>query len=246
MRVHASPNHDARPPATPIDTLVLHYTGMPSAATALERLSSPEARVSSHYLLEEDGSLFQLVPEAQRAWHAGASFWRGATDINSRSIGIEIVNPGHEWGYRPFPPAQMRALVALCHDLLQRHPILHENIVAHSDIAPERKQDPGELFDFSFLARNGIGRFPEGVPDLGTGDIAADPAALASVRADLAAIGYDVRPSGALDRQLVLVLTAFQRHWRPEAITGAADRGTRARLAALRGLVVSPLVALRT
>ncbi|MGH7049846.1 MAG: N-acetylmuramoyl-L-alanine amidase [Acetobacteraceae bacterium] len=243
--MHASPNHDARPPATPIDTLVLHYTGMPSAAAALERLSSPAARVSAHYLLEEDGSLFQLVPEARRAWHAGASFWRGATDINSRSIGIEIVNPGHEWGYRPFPPAQMRALLALCHDLLGRHPIVHENVVAHSDIAPERKQDPGELFHFSFLAKNGIGLFPEGVPDLGTGDIAADPAARAAMRADLTAIGYDLRPSGALDRQLVLVLTAFQRHWRPEAITGVADRGTRARLAALKGLVVSPLAALR-
>lgn len=246
MRVHASPNHDARPPATPIDTLVLHYTGMPSAEAALERLSSPAARVSSHYLLEEDGNLFQLVPEERRAWHAGRSFWRGATDINSRSIGIEIVNPGHEWGYRPFPPAQMRALLTLCHDLLGRHPIVPGNVVAHSDIAPERKQDPGELFDFSFLATHGVGLFPTGVPDLGTGDIAAVPAALATVRAELADVGYDISPTGALDRELVLVLTAFQRHWRPEAITGAADRGTRARLAALKGLLVSPLAPART
>lgn len=245
MRVRPSPNHDARPPATPIDTLVLHYTGMPSAEAALERLSAPEARVSSHYLLEEDGTLFQLVPDERRAWHAGTSFWRGCTDINSRSIGIEIVNPGHEWGYRPFPAAQMEALVTLCHDLLRRHPILPENVVAHSDIAPDRKQDPGELFEFSLLSKYGIGLFPTDVLDLGTGEIVIAPAALGPVRANLAAVGYNVGLTGAPDRELEFVLTAFQRHWRPEAITGAADRGTRARLDALKGLLASPLASAR-
>ncbi|MDA8050932.1 MAG: N-acetylmuramoyl-L-alanine amidase [Rhodospirillales bacterium] len=239
MRLRSSPNHNARPPGIPIDTLVLHYTGMPSAEGALDRLCDSDARVSSHYLLEEDGTLWQIVPEARRAWHAGASFWRGQIDINSRSIGVEIVNPGHEWGYRTFPPAQMTALVALCRDLLARHSILPCNVVAHSDIAPDRKQDPGELFDFSFLARNGIGLFPEGVPDLGTGGIVSDAAGLLPVRADLSKTGYQVAREGAADSDLALVLTAFQRHWRPEALSGQADRGTCARLAALVGLLGS-------
>ncbi len=243
MRVRPSPNHDARPPATLIDTLVLHYTGMPTAEAALERLSDPAARVSSHYLLEEDGTIWQLVPEERRAWHAGASFWRGNTEINSRSIGVEIVNPGHEWGYRPFPAVQMQALVSLCRTLLARHPISHRNVVAHSDIAPDRKQDPGELFDFAFLARNGVGLFPDGIPDLGTSDAVVSAAGLAPVRADLIAVGYNLAAAGALDRSLALVLSAFQRHWRPEAITGAADRGTCARLAALSRLSASPLAA---
>jgi len=238
VRLRPSPNHNARPPATPIDTLVLHYTGMPSAAAALDRLCDAAAQVSAHYLLEEDGTLWQLVPDERRAWHAGPSFWRGHTDINGRSIGIEIVNPGHDWGYRPFPPVQMQALVPLCRCLLARHPIPAHNVVAHSDIAPARKQDPGELFDFCFLARNGIGLFPEATPDLGTDEILADAAALAPVRRNLAAAGYEVAAEGASDPALTLVLTAFQRHWRPEHVTGTADRGTRARLAALVRLLV--------
>ncbi len=222
MRTRPSPNHNERAPGTPIDTLVLHYTGMQSAAAALDRLCDEEARVSSHYLLEEDGTLWQLVPDERRAWHAGPSFWRGHTDINSRSIGIEIVNPGHEWGYRPFPPIQMDAVIALCTTLLARHPIPARNVLAHSDVAPDRKQDPGELFDFSLLARHGIGLFPD-IPDLGTADIITDATALAP----LATIGYDIAEAGQT------LLAAFQRHWRPEAITSHADAGTRARAAAL-------------
>ena len=241
MRVRSSPNQDARPPAIPIDTLVLHYTGMRTAETALERLCDPASRVSSHYVVEEDGTIWQLVPEERRAWHAGASFWRGNTHINARSIGIEIVNPGHEWGYRPFPAAQMQGLLTLCQALLARHPIPHRNVVAHSDIAPDRKQDPGELFDFSFLSRNGVGLFPHHVADLGTSGAPLSAAALAPVRADLIAVGYDLAPTGAPDPSLAAVLTAFQRHWRPEAITGAADRGTRARLAALIDLFAARL-----
>ena len=226
MRTRPSPNHNARAPGTPIDTLVLHYTGMQSAEAALDRLCDEEARVSSHYLLEEDGTLWQLVPDERRAWHAGPSFWRGHTDINSRSIGIEIVNPGHEWGYRPFPPIQMDAVIALCITLLARHPIEARNVLAHSDIAPDRKQDPGELFDFSLLARHGIGLFPD-IPDLGTAEPITDAT---SLRADLATIGYDVAGAG---QTLATILAAFQRHWRPEAITSHADAGTRARAAAL-------------
>lgn len=243
MRVRCSPNHDARPPGAEIDTLVLHYTGMPTAEGALARLCDPEARVSAHYVVEEDGTTWQLVADERRAWHAGASFWRGKTDINACSIGIEIVNPGHEWGYRPFPAAQMRALLTLCRAILARHPIAQRNVVAHSDIAPERKQDPGELFAFSFLARHGVGIFPEAVANSGTGDALFSASALRAVRADLIGVGYKLAPEGPLDRSLAVVLSAFQRHWRPEAITGAADRGTRARLAALTRLLAQPLAA---
>ncbi len=138
--------------------LVLHYTGMQTAAAALARLCDPAAKVSSHYLVDEDGAVHALVEEQNRAWHAGVSFWRGATGLNDRSIGIEIVNPGHEFGYRPFPPVQMRAVRALCHGILARWPgIVARNVVAHSDIAPNRKQDPGELFDWRGLAQAGIG-----------------------------------------------------------------------------------------
>ncbi|MEC7797309.1 MAG: N-acetylmuramoyl-L-alanine amidase, partial [Pseudomonadota bacterium] len=146
-----SPNFDAR--RAPPDMLVLHYTGMETGEAALARLRDPEAKVSAHYLVEEDGRIFQLVPEERRAWHAGRGVWRGEADCNAVSIGIEIVNPGHEWGYRPFPQAQTGALIPLMHDIVQRHGITRGNIVGHSDVAPARKQDPGELFPWGQLAR---------------------------------------------------------------------------------------------
>jgi N-acetylmuramoyl-L-alanine amidase len=200
----------------PVDTLVLHYTGMRSAADAIDRLRDPVARVSSHYVVETDGLIWRLVPEERRAWHAGISHWRGHTVLNDRSVGIEIVNPGHEWGYGPFPALQMAAVCDLCLGVLARHPIPARNVVAHSDIAPDRKQDPGELFDWEGLARNGVGLWP-----------ADDAAPADDVAAALAAIGYRV------DLPLPVVLSAFQRHWRQEAVTGEADAGTRARLAAV-------------
>lgn len=137
--------------------LVMHYTGMQSGRAALERLCDEEAKVSAHYLIEEDGRIFQMVDEAHRAWHAGVSAWRGHTDINARSIGIELVNPGHEWGYRAFPKEQMESLIALSKAILERHPIPPENVVGHEHVAPERKQDPGELFDWEWMRREGIG-----------------------------------------------------------------------------------------
>ena len=225
-----SPNHDERPPDSPIDILILHYTGMQTAQAALDRLRDPEAKVSSHYVVDEDGTTFRLVAEERRAYHAGVSYWRGHTALNGRSIGIEIVNPGHEWGYRDFPVLQLAAVCDLCLEILSRHPIPQRNVVAHSDVAPDRKEDPGEKFDWEGLARNGVGIWPEGVPDLGTGDAVRDAASLRDVRRGLAAIGYDVAPSGALDPALATVLRAFQRHWRPEAVTGQADAGTLARL----------------
>ena len=208
-----SPNHDARPPDMPIDMLILHYTGMQSAQAALDRLCDPAARVSSHYVVDEAGAVHALVPEDARAWHAGVSSWRGHTELNARSIGIEIVNPGHEWGYRPFPALQMAAVCELCLAVLARHPIPARNVVGHSDVAPDRKQDPGELFDWEGLAKNGVGLWPT--------DVAAP---VPDVDQALAMIGYG--PSANAVR-------AFQRHWRPAAVTGLADRETRARLAAL-------------
>jgi N-acetylmuramoyl-L-alanine amidase len=233
IRELPSPNHDERPPGTPIDILMLHYTGMRSAAEAIERLRDPAARVSSHYVVDEDGTVLRLVAEDRRAWHAGVSFWRGHTGLNDRSIGIEIVNPGHAWGYRDFPALQMASVCDLCLSILSRWPVPARNVVAHSDVAPDRKQDPGEKFDWRGLAANGVGLWPEGVADLGTGASVRDAIGLRPVRAALAMVGYQVAPEGGLDPALADVLRAFQRHWRGEAVTGQADAGTRARLRAM-------------
>ncbi len=232
-----SPNHDARPQAAAIDMIVLHYTGMATAEAALARLADPAAEVSAHYVVAEDGLISRMVPEARRAWHAGIAYWRGATDINARAIGIEIVNPGHDALYPPFPVLQLAVVCDLCLDILSRHAVPARNIVGHSDIAPERKRDPGEKFDWEGLARNGVGLWPEGVPDLGIGGVVRDAESLRDVRAALAEIGYRVAPEGPLDPALSAVLRAFQRHWRPEAITGQADAGTLARLLAVVRMV---------
>ena len=228
-----SPNCRAREPGAAIDTLVLHYTGMQSGEAAIERLCDPKAEVSAHYVVEEDGRIVRLVPERLRAAHAGVSFWRGRRMLNDSSVGIEIVNPGHEWGYRPFPDAQVESVQALCLQILGRHPIPPTGVVGHSDVAPDRKQDPGELFPWMLLARRGIGLYPPDVPDPGT---AEDAAELGPVRRDLARIGYDITGEGGMDEALRIVLVAFQRHWRPEAVTGRADRGTLARIEAVARL----------
>lgn len=220
-----SPNHDARPAGTAVSLLVLHYTGMRTATEALERLCDPAAKVSAHYTVDEDGTVHSHVAEDRRAWHAGISAWCGATDINGRSIGIEIVNPGHAFGYRPFPPAQMAAVETLCLEILSRHPrIPPANVVGHSDIACPRKQDPGELFDWRRLAAAGIGLWPaiDGPPARsGVDTLAADgeqPAALGRL---LAHYGYAVDRWG-----LEACLTAFHRHFRPARLGLAADTGT--------------------
>ncbi len=155
-----SPNCGPRPDGAAIDMLILHYTGMESAEAALTRMCDADARVSAHYMIDEDGTVYRLVDEAMRAWHAGVSSWRGAGNINDRSIGIELVNPGHEFGYRRFPVSQMTALTGLCREILARHPIAPANVLGHSDVAPSRKQDPGELFDWQALAAAGIGLWP--------------------------------------------------------------------------------------
>ncbi len=215
-----SPNVDERPGG--VDMLILHYTGMQTAQAAIDRLRDPVARVSSHYVVDEDGSVARLVPEHLRAWHAGVSFWRGRRVLNDVSVGIEIVNPGHEWGYRAFPDAQIAAVRALCLEILARHPIPAWHVVGHSDVAPDRKQDPGELFPWRDLARAGIGVWPEG--DGGAGDFSEA----------LAAIGYDVAPGAPVPAHVV---TAFRRHWHPERVGGEADAETLARAAALARMV---------
>jgi N-acetylmuramoyl-L-alanine amidase len=237
IRERLSPNHDGRPVDEPVDMLILHYTGMQTAQEAIERLCDPDARVSSHYVVDEDGSILRLVPEDRRAWHAGVSFWRGHSVLNGRSIGIEIVNPGHEWGYRAFPALQMAAVCDLCLAILSRHRIPARNVVAHSDVAPDRKEDPGERFDWEGLARNGVGLWPVEIPDFGTGGVVRDAGGLRQVRTSLTRVGYDVAPEGPLDPALSTVLRAFQRHWRQEAVTGQADVGTVARLAAMAEIV---------
>jgi N-acetylmuramoyl-L-alanine amidase len=227
-----SPNFDAR--TAPPELLVLHYTGMRTGAEALARLRDPAAKVSSHYLIEEDGRIFRLVPEERRAWHAGVSSWKGEPNVNATSIGIEIVNPGHEFGYRPFPEAQIAALIALIADIRGRWTIADGDIVGHSDVAPDRKDDPGELFPWKRLAEAGHGLWVEPAP--APGDALAEGAEGAGVfvvQAGLTRLGYDCAPSGVYDAHTATVVRAFQRHWRPERIDGTADGETRARLIAL-------------
>lgn len=228
-----SPNHGPRPAGAPVDILVLHYTGMQSAEAALDRLRDPAAGVSAHYLVEESGRVHALVPENRRAWHAGVSAWHGVRDINSRSIGIEIANPGHEWGYRPFPANQMAAVTALCREVLGRHPIPPANVVGHSDIAPTRKADPGELFDWPSLAAAGIGLWP-GPPDGSRLPVDLD----ATLRL-LRIIGYDVPPGVGMTTDTRAVLRAFQRRFRPTRIDGGLDSAIMARIAAVASLTVA-------
>ena len=218
---HPSPNHDARPDEGAIDILLLHYTGMESGPAALERLCDPAAKVSAHYMIEEDGRVLRLVPEHRRAWHAGVACWQGSTDINARSLGIELVNPGHEFGYRPFPEAQMAALIELALCLVTRHAIPRRRVLGHSDVAPLRKEDPGELFDWPRLAAAGPGFWPEETDQGGKMD--EDEA-----KRQLGRIGY-----GYLDEDLAAVLRAFQRRFRPASVTGILDGETAALLRAV-------------
>lgn len=241
MKDLSSPNFDERPTRRSVDILVLHYTGMSSAEAALDRLCDPAAKVSAHYLVDEDGEVFRLVAEDKRAWHAGVSQWAGNRDINASSIGIEIVNPGHEWGYRPFAESQMDALTELARAIVARHPIAPQCVLGHSDIAPERRQDPGELFDWRRLAAAGVGLVPGSAVSCVTAN-AAEPKSLelgdrgASVlqfQRELARYGYGVARSGTYDEATAAVVRAFQRHFRPARIDGTADGECQAALASL-------------
>ncbi len=227
-----SPNFDAR--TAPPDMAILHYTGMPTGEAALARLRDPAAKVSAHYMVEEDGRVFALALEERRAWHAGVASWRGETDINGRSIGIEIVNPGHEFGYRDFPEAQIAAVIALLGDIRSRWTIPDDLILGHADVAPARKQDPGERFPWKRLADAGHGLWvePQTAPGLalGMGDEGLGVLVLQNA---LARLGYGLSASGQFDEATRTVVTAFQRHWAPHRVDGLADGATRATLMAL-------------
>ena len=216
-----SPNHGPRPRGGPVDLIVLHYTGMPTAQAALARLSDPDSGVSAHYLIDETGAVYRMVPEERRAWHAGVSSWAGDADVNSRSIGIELANPGHEFGYVPFPEPQLDALELLLADVRERRHIDPVRIVGHSDVAPLRKQDPGELFPWRRLAAKRLAYWPGG----GTGIVAPDPE---RARAVLTGFGYGYcEEEGGFDA----VLAAFQRRFRPSRCDGKLDGETMARIA---------------
>ena len=225
-RVQRSPNHGERRAAA--DCVILHYTGMADDRSALDWLCNPASEVSCHYYIRENGEILQLVREARRAWHAGRSSWAGETDINSRSIGIELVNPGHSGGCPPFAPAQISAAIALCRDLAARLAIVPQRFLAHSDIAPGRKIDPGEIFPWEVLHRHGVGHWvaprADGKADALTPGETGE--AVAALQAMLAQYGYGIAASGVYEDATGVAVTAFQRHFRPQRVDGIADGGT--------------------
>jgi N-acetylmuramoyl-L-alanine amidase len=228
-----SPNVNPRPEGAGIDFVILHYTGMEDGPSAIKRLRDPEARVSCHYVIEEDGRVFRLAEEHMRAWHAGVSFWAGIADVNSHSIGVEIVNGGHDFGLPDYPPAQIAALIDLLSDILDRRKLHPVRVIGHSDAAPARKDDPGEKFPWTQLHAAGVAIAPKidehsrhvlyapGVEDEG----------VAGVQQALAAIGYGVAVTGALDEATQCVVRAFQRRFRQDLIDGALDLQTLALIA---------------
>lgn len=227
-KVCASPNFGGRRENARADTIILHYTGMASGAAAQAWLCNPESQVSSHYLVHEDGRVVQMVREADRAWHAGKSFWAGVTDINSCSVGIEIVNCGHDLGYDDFPDLQVEAVISLCRDIVTRHNISPQRVLAHSDVAPGRKIDPGEKFPWGRLADAGVGHWVRPEPaddDLGLceGDSGEEVKSLQSL---LFRYGYGVDTDGTFGERTRIVVEAFQRHFRTERVDGVADRST--------------------
>jgi N-acetylmuramoyl-L-alanine amidase len=222
--LHPSPNTGERRPGCCIDMVVLHYTGMSAADKAVSWLADPRSNVSCHYVIDEAGRITQMVPEGLRAWHAGASHWQGETDINSCSVGIEIQNPGHEHGYPEFPAEQMAAVMALCRDIAERHGVPPQRIVAHSDIAPGRKIDPGEKFDWASLASAGVGHWVEPAPVAGA-QILEDPAAIEDALQHLRGYGYGIDNPGRDDWPAALI-RSFQLHFRPARADGVLDSST--------------------
>jgi N-acetylmuramoyl-L-alanine amidase len=234
-RFMASPNYGERRGYSRPNCLILHYTGMPTGEVALKALTDPVSEVSAHYLVWEDGSIDQLVVERDRAWHAGRGSWKGETDLNSASIGVEIVNPGHDGGSPPFPDPQIEATIALARDICARWGIAPERVLAHSDIAPARKRDPGEAFPWRALWRSGVGHWTKPKPISGSALFAHEEEGppVRALQAMLALYGYGVEITGVYDRQTRQVVTAFQRHFRPERVDGEADASTAATLKTL-------------
>jgi N-acetylmuramoyl-L-alanine amidase len=238
QKVFPSPNHGERKDGKRPSMLVLHYTGMTDGPAALQQLCNPLAQVSSHYFVFEDGRILQLVPEERRAWHAGAGSWQGESDMNSASIGIEIVNPGHDYGYCPFPDVQIQAVTALCQDIVQRWDIRKDRVIAHSDMAPKRKRDPGELFPWSHLAHTGVGHWvePYAITSGRFFQRGEEGPPIEALQAMLGLYGYELNVTGVFDEMTEYVVTAFQRHFRPERVDGIADRST---IETLRKLIES-------
>ncbi len=236
VQVLPSPNHGERRNVTSPDMLILHYTGMQDARAALQRLCHADSEVSAHYLVFEDGGIVQCVPEERRAWHAGIASWAGVEDINSHAIGIEIANPGHDWGYPDFPAPQIAAVIALCRDIISRHRIVPERILGHSDVAPLRKQDPGEKFPWKELHAAGIGHWVEPAAEIEGPlvDIGDKGAAVAALKADLRLYGYAAPEGDAFDATTSAVVRAFQRHFHQSGVDGVADAATRETLRRLR------------
>jgi N-acetylmuramoyl-L-alanine amidase len=234
-RFVASPNYGARRGYSRPNCLILHYTGMPTGEAALKALTDPASEVSAHYLIWEDGSIDQLVAESGRAWHAGRGSWKGETDLNSASIGIEIVNPGHDGGSPPFPLAQIEATIALAGDICARWAVAPERVLAHSDVAPARKRDPGEVFPWATLWRSGLGHWTKPAAISGSPLFAHEEEGppVRALQTMLALYGYGVEITGVYDRQTRQVVTAFQRHFRPARVDGEADASTAATLKAL-------------
>ncbi len=234
-RIFPSPNFGPREGGLKPSILLLHYTGMPSEEAAIHWLAVRESGVSCHYVAGEAGTVTQMVPEAYRAWHAGMSHWNGASDINSCSIGIEIHNPGHDGGYPDFPEAQMQAVEALCLDIVRRHGIAPQNVLAHSDVAPRRKIDPGEKFGWARLAGAGIGHWTAPVPVMGGGVVerGSRGGGVARLQEMLSAYGYGIGSTGEYCEDTEFVVAAFQRHFRPALVDGRADRSTVETLEAL-------------
>lgn len=229
-----SPNYDER--TLPITHIVLHYTGMESGMAALERMQDADAKVSAHYMIEEDGRIFKLVEEEHRAWHAGLSEWQGETNVNSCSIGIELVNGGHDYGLPDFADVQINALIALCKDIMHRQNVPSQNVIGHSDIAPQRKQDPGEKFPWMSLAAAGIGFWPvhDDVPDRRVLFIPEQrDRGVTILQTGLAYLGYCARVTGVLDSETQDVVKAFQRRYRPALVSNNVDMETMSRLRAV-------------
>lgn len=228
-RVHPSPNVEPRRPGFVPDLLLLHYTGLPTVESAIDVLSRVDCKVSCHYVLDLDGQVIQMVPEALRAWHAGVALWQGVSDINSCSIGIEIQNAGHSAGSPEFPDRQMASLERLCRDIIIRNGIVPERVLAHSDVAPARKMDPGEKFDWPRLAGAGIGHWVAPVAidprdeGIGRGDRSLVVREMQSL---LARYGYGATETGELDEATEFVVIAFQRHFRPARVDGRIDAST--------------------
>ncbi len=230
--IEPSPNFGERRGVIAPDMLILHYTGMKDSEAALRRLCEKSSEVSAHYFVFENGRIVQMVPEKKRAWHAGVSSWEGGSDVNSRSIGIEIANSGHDFGYPDFPKKQIKAVIALCKDIIKRRKIRADRVLAHSDVAPARKRDPGEKFPWTKLHKNGVGHWVRPArtlrrKSLRVGDRGEE---IRAAQEMLAAYGYEISPTGTFDENTRKIVTAFQRHFRPKRIDGILDPQTRATL----------------